>query len=467
MRSRCFAGFGVAIAVLAGCSRSPSEQPVNVLVILSDDQGYGDVGYQGSPDIPTPHIDSIAKNGVRFSNGYVSAPQCAPSRAGLLTGRYQNRFGFEENLYSIDMGLPASEVTFGDRMRAAGRVTGLIGKWHVGTQAGYHPLDRGFDEFFGFLGALSHYLPPEGLPGIPGILRGREPALVTDYLTDAFGREAVSFIERHQHQPFFLLLAFNAPHEPMQAPPAALERFARIEDPTRRTYAAMVASMDDAIGEVLAKIAACGLEERTLIFFLSDNGGAQGKRWTGASNAPFRGGKGETLEGGIRVPFLAQWKGRLPAGGVFDAPVIALDLLPTALAAAGVAAQPEWQLDGVNLLPYLTGEIETAPHDVLFWRFLFRPKIGRNFFAIRQGDWKLVSESVRIPGRERAFRSDPKLFDLRADPHEDRDRRDAESQRADALAARWAAWDAGLMPPGGVEDARRPAGENAAAPAHP
>jgi arylsulfatase A-like enzyme len=467
MRSRFLAGFGVLIAVLAGCSRSPLEQPANVIVILSDDQGYADAGYQGSSDIPTPHIDSIAKHGVRFTNGYVSAPQCAPSRAGLLTGRYQNRFGFEENLYSIDEGLPLSEVTFADRMRAAGRVTGLIGKWHVGTQAGKHPLDRGFDEFFGFLGALSRYLPPPGLPGIPGILRGREPALVTDYLTDAFGREAVSFIERHQHQPFFLLLAFNAPHEPMQAPPAALERFAAIEDPTRRTYAAMIASMDDAIGSVLAKLAACGLEERTLIFFLSDNGGAQGKRWTGASNAPLRGGKGETFEGGIRVPFLAQWKGRLPAGAVYDAPVIALDLLPTALAAAGVAAQPEWHLDGVNLLPYLAGEIATPPHDVLFWRFIFRPKIGRSYFAIRQGDWKLVSESVRLPGPQRLWQSVPELFDLRADPHEDRDRRAAEPQRAEALAARWAAWDAELMPPGKDSDPRHPAGEKAAAPAQP
>ncbi len=464
MRARTFTACVAAIALLAGCSPDRVAPPVNVVVILSDDQGFGDAGYQGSQDIVTPHIDSIARNGVRFTNGYVSSPQCAPSRAGLLTGRYQNRFGFEENLHSLSVGLPPGEVTFGDRMRAAGRVTGLIGKWHVGTQATNHPLDRGFDEFFGFLGAMSQYLPPRGMPAIPGILRGREPALVSDYLTRVFGREAVSFIERHQHAPFFLVLAFNAPHVPLQAPQEYLDRFAQIENPSRRSYAAMVSAMDDAVGEVLAKIAELDLADRTLIFFLSDNGGPLGKTWNGSSNAPLRGGKGETLEGGIRVPFLAQWKGRLPAGGVFEPPVIALDLLPTALAAAGVEARPEWQLDGVNLLPYLDGEKSAPPHDVLFWRFIFRPNsVGRRFWAIRQGDWKLVSENFRLPGQRRAWGSVPKLFELPGDPHEDADRREAEPKRADALAARWAAWDAELMPPGQASGERLPGGGAAAA----
>ena len=299
------------------------------------------------------------------------------------------------------------------------------------------------------------------------LFRASSPFVVSDNLTREFGREAVSFIGRHQHEPFFLLLAFNAPHAPFQAPQEVLDRFAHIGDPTRRTYAAMVSAMDDAIGEVLAKIAACGLEDHTLIFFLSDNGGPHGNGWNGSSNEPLRGGKGESLEGGIRVPFLAQWKGRLPAGGVYENPVIALDLLPTALAAAGVESKPEWQLDGVNLLPYLEGKLSTPPHDVLFWRFIFRANSGRFNWAIRQGDWKLVSENSRIPGMRRAWRSVPKLFDLRVDPHEDHDLSDVEPDRAKALAARWAAWDAELMPPGQSSGQRRSAGGAAAAPARP
>jgi len=468
MTSKTSVSFLIALTVLAGCAPEPANHPANVVVILSDDQGYADVGVHGSKDIPTPHIDSIARNGVRFSNGYASAPQCAPSRAGLLTGRYQNRFGFEENVYATDGGLPAEEITFGDRMRAAGRVTGFIGKWHLGGQYYNHPLERGFDETFGFLGALSSYLPPVGQSSIPNLTRGRDPVVVTDYLTRAFGREATAFIDRHQNQPFFLLLAFNAPHEPVQASQEYLDRFAQIGNPTRRAYAAMVAALDDAVGEVLDKIAACGLEDRTLIFFLSDNGGPLGATWNGASNEPLQGAKGNVLEGGIRVPFLVQWKGRLPAGSVYEDPVIALDLLPTALAAAGVEARPEWKLDGVNLLPYLEGRRTTPPHDVLFWRFIFRPPpLSRRNWAIREGDWKLVNTKVRLPGKQRAWRSVSKLINLRVDPHEDHDLSDVEPERAKALAARWAAWDAELMPPGQSAGKRRSAGAEAAVPARP
>ena len=438
----------VALAALLGCGGGPAPQPPNVVVILSDDQGYADVGVYGSPDIPTPHIDSLARNGVRFSDGYASAPQCAPSRAGLLTGRYQNRFGFETNFEANGAGLPREEVTFAERMRAAGYATGWIGKWHVGTQDYNHPLARGFDEAFGFFGALSPYLPAAGKASIPDLFRGREPVVVNEYLTDVFAREAVDFIERNRARPFFLLLAFNAPHEPLQAPQARLDRFAQIQDPKRRTYAAMVSALDDGVGQVLAAIAAAGLEQRTLIFFLSDNGGPAGRMWNGASNAPLRGAKGNTFEGGIRVPFLVQWKGRLPAGSVYREPVIALDLLPTALAAAGVEVRPEWRLDGVNLLPQLEGTRTTPPHDALFWRFAWpvRPASRRDG-AIRQGDWKLVTEGARQPGPPRRFEALRELIDLRADPHEDHDLSAAQPERARALAERWQAWDAELPEP--------------------
>jgi len=440
---------GIALLAADVAAEDIPRRP-NVIVILSDDQGYGDIGVHGCQDIPTPNIDSLAKNGIRCAAGYVTAPQCTPSRAGLITGRYQQRFGYEVNSNQPESGLPPEEVTLAARMKAAGYVTGLVGKWHLGWQQRHHPMNRGFDEFFGFLGGANPYLPAEGQDSIPNILRGREPVKVTDYLTTVFGREAVSFVERHQKEPFFLYLAFNAPHVPLQAAPEYLNRFSSIPDPTRRTYAAMVSALDDAIGAVLAKLRQLKLEERTLVFFLSDNGGPAGAGWNGSSNAPWRGHKGAIQEGGIRVPFLVQWQGTLPAGKVYDQPVISLDVLPTALAAAGVTPQPEWKLDGVNLLPYLKGEITTPPHDLLFWRFTFRP--GHPMWAIRQGDWKLES------GGGSAETADPQppasLFNLRTDPHEDQDLKSAEPDKARTLGGRWEAWNAELMPPRWGRDAQ-------------
>ncbi|MCX5758725.1 MAG: sulfatase-like hydrolase/transferase, partial [Candidatus Hydrogenedentes bacterium] len=341
----------------------------NIVVILADDLGYADLGCQGCSDIPTPNIDSLAREGVRFTNGYVSCPVCSPTRAGLMTGRYQQRFGHEFNpgpptAAQDTFGLPLDQPTIAERLKAAGYATGLFGKWHLGFKPEMQPQKRGFDEFYGFLGGAHNYL-RVGEKANP-IMRGTEPVADIDYTTDAFAREAVSFIDRHRTVPFFLYVPFNAVHAPLEAPEKYLSRFPNIEDKKRRTFAAMLSALDDNVGLILAKLRECQLEENTLVFFISDNGGPTVQ--TSSRNHPLQGFKGQVYEGGIRVPFLAQWKGRIPSGKVDDRPVIAIDVHPTALAVAGVIPPADAKLEGVNLLPYLTGQESAAPHDALFWR---------------------------------------------------------------------------------------------------
>jgi arylsulfatase A-like enzyme len=373
-----------------GLSRSEAEaqrRPPNILVILADDMGYGDIGVYGSKDIPTPNIDALAKGGIRFTDAYVSGPYCSPTRAGLLTGRYPQRFGHEFNLNfpdHRDFGLPLSETTMADRLKAAGYRTALFGKWHLGFADKFHPMARGFDEFFGFLGGSHSYVDAEAASHNP-LLDGRTVVTKTPYLTDALADRAADFINRQKSRPFFLYLAFNAVHVPLQATDKYLARFTHIGDVQRRTYAAMLSAMDDAIGKTLAALRADGLEENTLVFFLNDNGGPTmaGTMINGSSNAPLRGSKRQTWEGGIRVAFIIRWKGHLAEGKIDARPIIQLDVLPTALAAAGVKPQRQWNLDGVNLLPFLTGKMSGLPHEALYWR------LGKNM-AIRKGDWKLV-----------------------------------------------------------------------------
>src|ERR1041384_2837232 len=257
----------LAIFVSHGLAADESNRKPNVLIIVSDDQGFGDIGAHGCKDIPTPNIDSLARNGVRCSNGHVSGPYCSPTRAGLMTGRYQERFGHEFNPGGGSQGLPVTETTIANRLKAAGYVTGIVGKWHLGALPEMHPQKRGFDEFFGFLGGAHSYFQSAG------ILRGNEPVKELDYTTDAFGREAVSFIERHKGEPWFLYLAFNAVHTPMHATDDRLAKFPNIADKQRRTYDAMMLAMDDAIGKVRQKLAESGQEQNTLVTFISDNGG--------------------------------------------------------------------------------------------------------------------------------------------------------------------------------------------------
>jgi len=405
----------------------------NVIVIVADDLGYSDLGCQGATDIPTPSIDSIARSGVRFTNAYVSCPVCSPTRAGLMTGRYQERFGHEFNAAweNLEAGLPFSQITLADELKAAGYATGLVGKWHLGMAPRFNPVHRGFDEFFGFTGGSHVYLDPGANPAPRGtnpILRGTETVDEKEYLTDALTREAAAYIDRHQREPFFLYLCYNAVHVPQQAPQNYLDRFSHIANDKRRTYAAMLSAMDDGVGAVLGRLREAGLEQDTLIFFLSDNGGPAE---TGSHNHPLRGGKGSVWEGGIRVPFLMQWKGRIKAGQTYDNPVIALDIFPTVTAAAGAKLPTDRIMDGVNLVPYVTGKRSRMPHEVLYWRYGWR-------HAIRRGNWKM-----RI-GEEGAA---PELYDLANDIGEANDLAQSKSELVQDLNETLMRWESSLVPP--------------------
>lgn len=441
----CKVAFAVFIAVgfLVPSWQAIAAEKPNIVVIVGDDMGYADISLHGCKDIPTPSIDSIAAEGVRCTNGYVSGTYCSPTRAGMLTGRYQNRFAHEFNPGNDkESGLPLTEVTMADRLRDAGYATALIGKWHLGMSEKFHPLNRGFDEFFGFLAGGHSYFPGGGAP----ILRGKEPVEENEYLTDAFGREAVAYLDRQNgDKPFFLYLAFNAVHTPMHADDERLKKFAHIEDKTRRTYAAMMSAMDDAIGDVLAKLREKGLEKNTLVFFISDNGGPTIPTTTVNSsiNAPLRGSKRTTLEGGIRVPFLMRWPGHLPAGEKYDKPVIQLDILPTVLAAAGVEPTSDAKLEGVNLLPYLNADNDAAPHNALYWRF------GKQM-AVRKGDWKLVKYDPTVDGETvpRGSATETKLYNLAEDISEENDLIDENPAKAAELQADWDEWNKSNVPPG-------------------
>ena len=429
----------------------PAEQPrrPNIVIIIADDLGYGDLGVQGCGDVPTPNIDGIARNGTRFTNGYVSCPVCSPTRAGFQVGRYQQRFGHEFNpgpaqMADPNFGLALNEVTIADRFKAAGYTTGLIGKWHLGYAPAYHPMKRGYDEFFGFLGGAHPYI-IGGRGG--GILRGTEPVGESQYLTDAFGRESVSFIQRHKSDPFLLVTPFNAVHMPAQATPKYLARFAHIADPRRRILAAKLSALDDNVGRILNTLRALDLERDTLVFFFSDNGGPTAQN--GSRNDPLRGYKGQVLEGGIRIPFMVKWPGQVPAGKVYDTPVISLDIHPTCLAAAGVVAPiaADRPLDGVNLLPFLRGEQPGAPHESLFWRYGIQS-------AVRKGDYKLVHV-----GEDRA------LFNLRDDIKENVNLLKREPEKAQELQAAYDGWERQMIAPrwGGVgRRARRGQADDAA-----
>ncbi len=425
----------LACLVEHGHAQSGVSKP-NILILLADDLGYADVGFHGCKDIPTPNLDRLAKSGVTCTNGYVSGPYCSPTRAGLLTGRYQTRFGHEFNPGNgPNHGLPLSEPTMADYLGHVGYATGLVGKWHLGEASPMRPTQRGFGEYFGFLAGAHPYIPGRGAP----IYRGSEPVAEKEYLTDALGREAVDFIDRHKQKPFFLYLAFNAVHTPMQATEARLKQLATIENEQRRTYAAMTLAMDEAIGRVLNKLRAEHLEESTLVFFFSDNGGPtmQGTTINGSRNTPLRGSKRTTLEGGIHVPFVVSWPGTIPAGVKYDAPVIQLDILASAKALAGEVKQNREPppLDGVDLLPYLTGRKQDVPHDSLYWRF------GEQM-AIRQEAWKLVRYDPMADGQKNAGKATvAKLYNLKDDIGESHDLADMHPEKVKSLQANWDRWN--------------------------
>ncbi|HVJ44769.1 MAG TPA: sulfatase-like hydrolase/transferase [Luteolibacter sp.] len=433
-------------AALAASAFAQENKP-NILLIVADDLGYGEIGFQGyTKDIPTPNLDSLAANGTRFTNGYVSGPYCSPTRAGLLTGRYQQRFGHEFNPgppteANTEVGLSLDERTIGDRLKAAGYATGWFGKSHLGAAPKFNPLNRGFDEFFGFLGGAHSYVDPQPDSNNP-ILRGREIVKDPGYLTEAFAKEATTFIEKKKDAPWFVYLPFNAVHGPLEPSEKYESRFTSIQDPKRRKFAGLLSSLDDAVGSVLAKVREQGQEENTLVLFITDNGGPT--QQITSSNGPLRGFKAQTWEGGIRVPFVIQWKGKIPAGKVDARPVIQLDLLPTALAAAGVEVQKDWKLDGVNLLPYIKDGKAEVPHDALFWRF------GQQL-AVRKGDWKLVKGAGGNiqggPGREPASTEGAQLYNLADDIGETTDVASANPEKVKELAALWNSWNSELVAP--------------------
>ena len=421
------------------------EKP-NLVIILTDDQGYADVGFNGCEDIPTPNIDRIAHEGVRFTNGYVTHPFCSPSRAGLITGRYQGRFGYHRNptLNPFDpvAGLPLEEENMAEILKKVGYHSGIIGKWHLGTHPRFRPNVRGFNEFYGFVAGGHRYFPEELIyPDIESVerrggwyytklLRNEKRIEVDEYLTDEFSHEAVDFVERNRTKPFFLFLSYHAPHGPLQATQKYLDRFDHIEDRRRKTYAAMVSAVDDGVGRLLNKIDQLGLAQNTLIFFFSDNGGASGNS---SINLPLRDFKGQVYEGGIRVPFAFRWTGKVPSGVDYHHPISSMDILATMAGLTGVKIAPERPLDGVNLLPYLTGKKKGPPHEYLFW---VNYDLQRK--AVRRNSEKLVllaQENKR------------ELYRLSDDIGEARNRIDSDSANARKLEEAHQAWMAQLEEP--------------------
>lgn len=393
----------------------------NVLILFLDDMGWAQPGCYGGKLTPTPNIDALATGGMRFTHGYVSGCVCSPSRVGLMTGRYQARTGHDGLTARPGSELDLKEVTFAQRMKAAGYRTGIVGKWHLGHGPGYLPNARGFDSSFGTLSNLGEGSGPQfyrdgrSIPDPAG-------APVTSPI---FRDEAIRFMEQKGTQPWFLYVSFNAVHSPHVASEKWLAKFKHL--PKREAdYAALLAEADEAIGGIMGRLRALKLEENTLVFCLSDNGGAAPQAEMGG----LRGRKWEVWEGGIRVSWLAQWKGRIPAGRVVDTPVIQLDILPTALAAAGVAAKPDWQLDGVNLLPLLQGRANAVRREALYWRF--GPQ-----YAVRQGDWKWVKAAIDTK---------PILVNLATDPGESRDLAASEPARAAAMETLWQKWNSEMQP---------------------
>lgn len=437
-----------ACALAFAADRKP-----NILVILSDDHGYADVGFNGGKAVPTPNLDALAASGVRCTSGYVTHPFCSPTRAGMLTGRYQQRFGHENNpAYNpadAVAGLPLAEKLLPQFLKEAGYKTGWIGKWHLGATPAHAPWARGFDQTYGFIGGGHSYsdwaIDLKKEYNVPLTRDGQATTEVPAHLTTAFGQEAAAFITRNSGAPWMLYLAFNAPHTPHMPTIEREKQFADVKDPVRRKCLAQISLLDDAIGAVTKALASSGQTQDTLIFFFSDNGGTPPA--LGADNTPLRGNKGMVYDGGIRVPFVVSWPAQLKAGSSYDRPVSSLDVAATALALAGAPLPSERKLDGVNLIPFLKGEASGLPHANLFWR-----TGGGQSYAVRAGDWKLV----------RNGKQPDELYDLSKDIAEAKDLATSRPEVVARLAADLAAWDKELVAPlfqspkGGKAPAKKP-----------
>jgi len=412
--------------VLAAATMSVAAEKPNIVVILSDDQGYADVSYNPHhpKEVSTPHIDSLAREGIICTQGYTSGHVCSPTRAGLMTGRYQQRFG----IYTAGeggSGVPLDEVFVPQYLKPAGYVSGALGKWHMGLTPEYNAVNRGFDEFYGFMGRGAHDYFDLTMSDHP-IYRGLQPIEDKGYLTNRITEEAVSFIRRHKEEPLFLYVAYNAVHAPPQAPEEDIKQ--ETGDEIRDTLMAMLKHLDEGVGEIVGTLKREGLFEDTLLFYLTDNGGAAAMH---ANNAPLRGFKQQDYEGGIRVPFIVSWPAQLPCGTTCDVPVFSLDILPTALAAAGVAPPTDTVLDGKNILPALKGQVDRV-HDHLFWSSGGRE--GK--WAVRSGKWKLVGQKDRV-----------ELFDLEADLGETTDLAQEAPDKVGELTRLHDAWLAQMAEP--------------------
>ncbi len=416
-----------------------SERP-NIIVLFSDDAGYSDFGFQ--PTVReemrsvTPRIDSIAAAGLRCSSAYMSGCVCSPSRAGLMTGRYQARFGFDNNLPpNTKNGLPLSETFLAKRLQKLGYATSLIGKWHLGYPDKFHPNERGFDWFYGCLQGSRSYFAMRSPTPHRVILENRNPTDEVGYVTDRFGDAAVKFIRKERDQPFFLFVSFTAPHGPLQAKPEDLKSVSHIEDKKRKTYAAMIKSLDDNVGKILDAIKETGIEDNTFVLFTNDNGG---QTRTGAVNLPLRARKGTLYEGGVRVPWAMKWPGKITPKTTTETPVISLDLLPTFVEMAGGTVAEEWNTDGTSLLPLFKGEAKGGKLNdrTLFWR-----KAGnRGAIAARKGPWKLVYNRDMSGAL-------PELYDLKQDLKESNDVSESNSEILKAMLSEIRDWEAPMVEP--------------------
>lgn len=399
----------------------------NIIIIMTDDQGYNDVGFNGSKDIITPELDNLAKGGTTFSSAYVAHPFCGPSRAGLLTGRYPHEFGSQFNLpanseKSVGEGIPLSEKFISNTLQDAGYYTGIIGKWHLGAVEGYEPKDRGFNHFYGFLGGGHNYFPNDYVTKykqqvaagnkniweyLTPLQRNGVETEETEYLTDELSHDAVRFVTEasKKDKPFFLYLAYNAPHTPLEAKEEDMEKFSNIKDKARRTYAAMVYAVDRGVGELVAVLKATNQYENTLIVFLSDNGGRTDQ---GANNFPLRGVKGDTYEGGYRVPMFFHWPNQVPAGKKFDSPVTALDLYPTFAGLAKATIPKEKQLDGKNIWNDVVKGANPRKGEMIF---AMRHRNGFSDVGVRMDEWKAT----------KAYNSSWKLYNINDDMGEKND----------------------------------------------
>ncbi|SDE57423.1 sulfatase [Cellulophaga baltica] len=417
------------------------EQP-NIIILFADDAGYADFGFQGSTEMKTPNLDKLAQQGVTFTQGYVTDATCGPSRAGLITGKYQQRFGYEEinvpgymsensKFLADDMGLPLDQVTIADCLKKLGYKTAMYGKWHLGDADRFHPTKRGFDEFYGFRGGARSYFGYEEVSSAHhdtkmerGFGNFEEPQR---YVTDALADEAIAFMRKNKKNPFFIYLAFNAVHTPMEATEEDMNAFPDLTG-KRKELAAMTLALDRACGKVLNKLKELGLDKNTIVVFSNDNGGPTDKN--ASLNLPLSGTKSNHLEGGIRVPFVISWPKELKKGSRYNYPISTLDLLPTFYAAGGGNVSELKDVDGVNLIPYINNEIKERPHQTLFWKKEVR-------LAFREGDWKLIRFADRPA----------ELYDLSTDIGEQTDLATTHPERVKSMFKKMFEWESTLERP--------------------